>query len=72
LTLNNQEWISAREFKFLDHKVERIAFLNYPAELTDQAEKDRLFKGDEPIEKYPDDLPAEEIKKRDEEKVRKA
>ncbi len=39
--------------------------------MTDQAEKDKLWKADEHFEKYPDDLPAEEIKKRDEEKLKK-
>lgn len=31
-----------------------------------------MWKAEEPIEKYPDDLPAEEVKKREEEKQRKA
>jgi hypothetical protein len=72
LTFNNQEWVLAKEFKYIDHKVERLAFLNYPPELTDVAEREKIWKAEEPIEKYPDDLPAEEIKKRDEEKARKA
>lgn len=73
LTFNNQEWIEALQFKYYDHKVERIAFATgFGAEIADQAERDKLWKADEPIEKYPDDLPAEEVKKRDEEKVRKA
>jgi hypothetical protein len=72
LTFNNQEWIHAKEFKYLDHKVERIAFLNFPPEMADPAEREKLFRVEEPLEKYPDDLPQEEIKKREEEKLRKA
>lgn len=72
LTFNNQEWISAKEFRYLDHKVERLAFLNFPPELVDPMEKEKLWKADEPIEKHPEDLPPEEVKKRDEEKLRKA
>lgn len=73
LTFNNQEWIEALSFKYYDHKVERIAFATgFGAEIADQAERDKLWKADEPIEKYPDDLAAEEVKKRDEEKIRKA
>lgn len=70
LTFNNQEWIGAREFRYLDHKVERIAFAS--GEIADPAEKEKAWRAEEPIEKYPDDLPAEEVKKRDEEKARKA
>lgn len=72
LTFNNQEWIQAKEFKYLDHKVERLAFMNFPPELVDPVEREKLWKAEEPIEKYPDDLPPEEVKKRDEEKLRKA
>ena len=73
LTFNNQEWIDALDFTYYDHKVERIAFATgFAAEVADQAERDKLWKAEEPIEKYPDDLPAEEVKKRDEEKLRKA
>lgn len=36
LTFNNQEWIPAKEFKYYDHKVERIAFVNaFGAEIAD-------------------------------------
>jgi hypothetical protein len=35
LTFNNQEWITAKEFRYLDHKVERIAYCNFPPEMTD-------------------------------------
>ena len=74
LTFNNQEWIPSKEFKYYDHKVERIAFATGfgATEIPDQAERDRLWKAEEPIEKYPDDLPAEEVKKRDEEKLKRA
>jgi hypothetical protein len=74
LTFNNQEWILSKEFKYYDHKVERIAFATGfgATEIPDQAERDRLWKAEEPIEKYPDDLPADEVKKRDEEKLKRA
>jgi hypothetical protein len=73
LTFNNQEWIQAKEFRYYDHKVERIAFSQtFGAEIADPAEREKAWKAEEPLEKYPDDLPAEEIKKRDEEKLRKA
>ncbi len=73
LTFNNQEWIHAKQFKYLDHKVERIAFAStFGIDIADPAERDKLWKAEEPIEKYPDDLPTEEVKKRDDEKLRKA
>ena len=73
MTFNNQEWIPAKEFRYFDHKVERIAFAHtFGADIADPAEREKAWKAEEPIEKYPDDLPAEEIKKRDEEKLRKA
>ena len=38
LTFNNQEWISAKHFKYIDCKVERIAYCqNFGAEITDPA-----------------------------------
>jgi hypothetical protein len=73
LTFNNQEWIDALEFSYYDHKVERIAFASgFAAEVADQAERDKMWKAEEPLEKVPDDLPAEEVKKREEERLRKA
>ena len=73
LTFNNQEWIPAKEFKYLDHKVERIAFAQaFAAEIVDPIEREKLWKAEEILEKYPEDLPAEEVKKRDEEKLKKA
>lgn len=36
LTFNNQEWISAKQFKYYDHRVERIAFAStFGAEIAD-------------------------------------
>ena len=73
MTFNNQEWIFAREFRYYDHKVERVAFANaFGAEIADPAEREKAWRAEEPIEKYPEDLAAEEVKKRDEEKQRKA
>ena len=72
LTFNNQEWINAREFRYLDHKVERLAYATFPAEITDQGEKDKLWKADEAIEKYPDDLAPEEVKRREDDKLKKS
>jgi hypothetical protein len=73
MTFNNQEWIPAKDFRYFDHKVERVAFAHtFGAEIADPAEREKAWKSEEPLEKYPDDLPAEEVKKRDEEKQRKA
>lgn len=72
LTFNNQEWIPARDFKYHDHKVERIAFASaFGAEIADAHEREKAWRAEEPIEKYPDDLPAEEVKRREEERLKK-
>lgn len=71
LTFNNQEWIAAKEFRYYDHKVERIAYATFGAEIVDPAEKEKVWRAEEPIEKYPDDMPQEEVKKREEEKQKK-
>lgn len=73
MTFNNQEWIKAKSFKYLDCKVERIAYAHtFGVEIADLLEKEKAWKSEEPIEQYPADLPPEEVKKRDDEKAKKA
>lgn len=74
LTFNNQEWINVnKRFSYVDHKVERVSYTsNWAVEVVDPAEKEKLWRAEEPIEKYPEDLPPEEVKKRDEEKLKRA
>lgn len=73
LTFNNQEWISAKEFRYHDCKVERVAYAaSFGAEIADPAEKEKAWRAEEPLEKYADDMPAEEVKKREDEKAKKA
>jgi hypothetical protein len=73
LTFNNQEWISAKDFKYHDHKVERIAYAHtFGLDIPDLNERLRLWKAEEVLDKYPDEMPPEEVKKRDDEKAKKA
>jgi hypothetical protein len=73
LTFNNQEWIEAKEFKYHDCKVERIAYASgFGTEIVDPIEREKLWRAEEPLEKYPDEMPADEIKKREDEKAKKA
>lgn len=61
------------KFKYHDCKVERVAFANnFGLDIPDPIEREKIFKYDEPLEKYPDEMPEEEKKKKDEEKVKKA
>jgi hypothetical protein len=51
LTFNNQEWIAAREFKYHDWRVDRIAYCqNFGNEIPDLTERDRVWRSEEPIE----------------------
>ncbi len=74
ITFNNQEWINvSKKFQYVDHKVDRIGYTsNWALDVADPVEREKLWKAEEPLEKYPEDLPPEEIKKRDEEKLKRA
>lgn len=41
-------------------------------EVADIAEREKLWKSEEQLDKYPDEMPAEEVKKREDEKNKKA
>ena len=72
LTFNNQEWISALEFKYHDHKVDRVAYAHtFGVDIADLGERDKAWRAEE-AEGYAADMPAEEVKKREEEKAKKA
>jgi hypothetical protein len=73
LTFNNQEWIPARQFRYHDHKVERLAYAHtFGHEIADLSERDRLWRAEEALERYPEEMVEEERKKKDEEKAKKA
>lgn len=73
LTFNNQEWIAAKEFRYHDCKVERVAYAStFGAEIADVTEREKAWRAEEPLEKYPDEITPEEVKKRDDEKAKKA
>lgn len=42
LTFNNQEWLPAKDFKYHDHRIERLAYAHtFGLEIVDPAERDR-------------------------------
>ncbi len=73
LTFNNQEWIPSRVFKYHDCKVLRVAYAHtFGSDILDPHEKDKAWRSEEPLEKYPQEMPEEEKKKKDDEKAKKA
>lgn len=73
LTFNNQEWIASKSFKYHDCKVERIAYAHtFGLEIQDLNEREKAWRGEEALEKYPAEMPEEEKKKKDDEKAKKA
>jgi hypothetical protein len=73
LTFNNQEWISAKEFKYHDCKIDRLAYAHtYGAEIADLHEREKHWKAEEALDHYPHEMPAEEVKKKEDEKAKKA
>jgi hypothetical protein len=44
---------------------------NFRIDVADLHERERLWKSEEPIETYPENMPPEEIKKREDEKHKK-
>jgi len=72
LTLNNQEWLDALAFSYHDVKLGRVAYVhNYGETMTDE-ERQAAWLAEEAEEVIPEDTPEEEVKKREEEKVKKA
>ena len=74
LTFNNQEWIQAREFSYHDCRVERVAFAHtYGLEIADLGEREKHWRAEEPLQDgYPPETAPEEVKKREDERARKA
>ena len=72
LTFNNQEWIKALSFKYHDVCVTRLAYVTNFGEGIEEEEKTSRWLAEEPEEPIPDDLPEEEIKKREDEAAKKA
>jgi hypothetical protein len=73
LSLNDQEWIDALSFKFHDSVVTRVAYVNN--ELTASLsveERDKLWNAEEPEEALPEGLTEEELKKKEDEALKKA
>lgn len=68
LTFNNQEWIYTRDFKYHDWKVERLAYCLNFADGQTPDEKERLWNAEEALDKYPETMTEEEIKKKEDEK----
>ena len=73
LTLNDIEWINALTFRYHDSNVERLAYINPETTAAlPQEEKDRLWAAEEPEEPLPEGLTEEEVKKREDEAIKKA
>ena len=73
LTLNNQEWIDALPFKYHDVRLNRLAYVhNFGEDLPEDADKVAIWQSEMPEPELPEDITEEEIKKRDEEKTKKA
>jgi len=74
LTFNNQEWIQAKEFKYHDCRVERVAYApTYGHEIADLVEREKHWRAEELLQEgYPPEMAAEEVKKREDEKTKKA
>lgn len=73
LTFNNQEWIEALPFQYHDAKLDRLAYIhNYGEHLVEEEEKQAKWLEEEPEEPIPEELTEDELKKREEEKAKKA
>ncbi len=73
LTLNNQEWITAMPFKYHDCSLTRLAFVhNFAEAILDEEEKHAKWVEEEPEEIIPAEITQDELKKRNEEKAKKA
>lgn len=60
-------------FKYHDARLTRLAYVhNFGENLPEDADKVAIWQGEEPEEELPEDITEEEIKKRDEEKAKKA
>ena len=73
LTLNNQEWISALSFTYHDCRLTRLAYVhNFGEALAEEEERVAKWLAEEPEEPLPEDITEDEIKKREEEKAKRA
>jgi len=72
LTLNNQEWINAKQFNYHDFKLNRLAYVHNFGEALEEEERVTKWLAEEPEEPLPEEITEEEIKKRDEEKTKRA
>lgn len=74
LTLNNQEWIDALEFKYHDLKVERLEYVSEDLfeGLETEEEKTALWRGVDPAPEVPEEEPTEEeVEKKKEEELKR-